>query len=141
MNKTILALLAIVATGLAKADVTFYRGGGGWGRRGTDLIHVEYKKVPLSDPSEPFHDTYRKNTGEVSRKAPKPIANLHAKQSAAQADALRTAAKMAAAQRPTISVYSNITPAAQTTRTQPTRENGGTPNTITINNSNVVINN
>lgn len=136
MNKTAFVLLTAFATATALADVSIYRGGG---RHNNDIIRVSYRHVPLSDPSDPYHDTYRKNTGEVYRKAPKPIANVHAKQSAAQTDALRYAARAAQAQRSAISVYSNVTarPAPPCAASSAV----GTGNAIVINNSNVVINN
>ena len=138
MNKLTLTLLLAAAAATTFADVSIYRGGG-CGHRNNDIIRVSYQHVPLSDPSEPYHDTYRKNVGEVNRQAAKPVANAHAKQSAAQADALRYAAKASAAQRPTISVYSNVT--ARQSEPRPAAANGGTHAGITINNSNVVINN
>ena len=137
MSKLTLALfLPLAATTMARADVEIYHSG----RRGfanSSLIRVNYRHVPLSDPSEPYHETYRKNLGEIRPKAPKPVANIHAKQSAAQADTLRYAAKAAEAQRSSISVYSNIT--ARPPIAQQTPGNGS--RNITINNSTVVINN
>ena len=61
----------------------------------------------FSSPDDPFHDTYKRNTGRLNDEAPKRIANLHAKISAAQADAEKRAARAARANEPTISVYSN----------------------------------
>ena len=61
----------------------------------------------FSSPDDSFHDTYKRNTGRLNDEAPKRIANLHAKISAAQADAEKRAARAARANEPTISVYSN----------------------------------
>ena len=136
MNKFPLAIfITITVTTAALADVEIYRGGRGYAN---NLIRVSYRHVPLSDPSEPYHETYRKNRGEIYAQAPKPVANLHAKQSAAQADALRYAAKAEQAKRSSISVYSNVTvhpPASRQTTTS-----GDNGHNITINNSSVVIN-
>ena len=63
--------------------------------------------VPLSNPDDSFHDTYKRNTGRLNDEAPKRITNLHAKISAAEAAAEKRAAKAARANEPTISVYSN----------------------------------
>lgn len=136
MNKLLIALFVTATTASAAfADVEIYRGGG-CGFANNDIIRVSYKHVPLTDPSEPYHETYRKNLGEVNKKAPKPIANVHAKQSAAQADALRYAAKAEQARRSSISVYSNVT--SRPTYSQQSGSSGGGHN-ITINNSSVVI--
>ena len=146
MNKTILTLLTALAATTVFADVSIYRGGG-YGRRGNgDVIRVSYQHVPLTDPSEPYHETYRKNLGEVNRKAPKPVANAHAKRTAAQADALRNAAQAERAQRSSISVYSNVS-ARRPTQTPSSGNGGGGSggasggNTIYISNSNVTIGN
>ena len=138
MNKFLVALFVTTATAIAAfADVEIYRGGGRCANG--NVIRVSYRHVPLSDPSQPNHETYRKNLGEIRTKAEKPVANIHAKQSAAQADALRYAAKLEQAQCPTISVYSNVTARPPTPRRADATDGGG--RNITINNSNVVINN
>ena len=137
MNKLPLAIfITIAVTTAALADVEIYRGGRGY--TNNNLVRVSYRHVPLSDPSEPYHETYQKNRGEIYAQAPKPVANLHAKQSAAQTDALRYAAKAEQAQRSSISVYSNVT-ARPSVHRQATSDDGG--RNITINNSSVVINN
>lgn len=79
------------------------------------------------------------NRRKAKRNGRKPVANLHAKISAAQADALRYAAKIEQAHRPTISVYSNITPRPADTQSPGTTSDNG--HNITINNSSVIINN
>ena len=61
----------------------------------------------FSNPDDPFHDTYKRNTGRLNDEAPKRVANLHAKITAAQAAAEKRAARAARANEPTISVYSN----------------------------------
>ena len=137
MNKLVIAIFVATTMTAALADVYVSRGGG-CGYWNNNMYRVSYQHVPLTDPSEPYHDTYRKNLGEVDHKVAKPVANLHAKQSAAQADALRQAAKATQTQRPTISVYSNVT-ARQPA--QPANNASGGEHNITINNSNVVINN
>ena len=79
-----------------------------------------------------FHDTYRRN----SQPAPRAL-NLTAKIKAAENDALRLAQKIAALQRPTITVYSNI----KAPEPQPAVVAATTaPNIINISGSNVVIN-
>lgn len=139
MNKLLIALFVTATTASAAlADVEIYRGGG-CGFANNDIIRVSYKHVPLTDPNEPYHETYRKNLGEVNKKAPKPVANVHAKQSAAQADALRYAAKAEQAQRSSISVYSNVTSRPSYSKQSSSSGSGG--HNITINNSSVVINN
>ena len=61
----------------------------------------------FSCPDDSFHDTYTRNTWRLNDEAPKRIANLHAKISAAEAAAEKRAARAARANEPTISVYSN----------------------------------
>ena len=139
MNRLTLTILTAALAATTFADVVIHRGGCGF--RGNDIIRTSYRHVPLSDPGEPYHDTYRKNIGEVCRKAPKPVANAHAKASAAQADALRQAARAEQAQRPTISVYSNVTARQDEPRRGDGGGRGNDARTINISNSNVVINN
>lgn len=135
MNKLLVAsFLATATASAAFADVEIHPGYG-CGFANNNIIRVNYRHVPLSNPHEPYHETYRKNLGEVRKHAPKPIANPHAKQSAAQTDAIRYAAKAERTQRSSISVYSNVT-ALQSVSTP---ASGG--HNITINNSTVVINN
>ena len=74
--------------------------------------HVESRVVTrghssFSSPDDPFHDTYKRNAGRLNDQVPKRIANLHAKISAAEADAEKRTARAARAREPTISVYSN----------------------------------
>lgn len=81
-----------------------------------------------------FHDIYRRNCEPTPR-----AANLHAKISAAENDAIRLAARLAALQRPTITAYSNVkapepSPAPTPSETAPAK-------IITITDSTVVINN
>ena len=125
---TILSILVAISA-VASAEVTVYPVGG---RRGGVIIHSDFKHVPLSDPSEPYHETYRKNLGETARPAVKSVSNVHAKISAAEA----AQAKREAAARNVspISCYSNVTPAR-------TSVPATVPQTriINITNSNVVI--
>lgn len=76
---------------------------------GTHVVSrvVTHGHSTFSGPDDSFHDTYKRNTGRLNDEAPKRIANLHAKISAAQADAEKRAARAARANEPTISVYSN----------------------------------
>ena len=78
-------------------------------RGGTHVVSrvVTRGHSTFSSPDDSFHDTYKRNTGRLNDEAPKRIANLHAKISAAQADAEKRAAHAARANEPTISVYSN----------------------------------
>ena len=126
------AALAAAGTGSAETIVHGFHG---------QTIQTVIRHVPLSDPNDPFHDTYKKNTGQIRREAPKPVRNLQAKISAAQADALRLEQKRDQAARSPISCYSNIT-APKRTPAAPAAPAGSAPaeRTINIYNSSVVIN-
>ena len=39
------------------------------------------RRSAFSSPNDPFHDTYKKNTGQIRREAPKPVNNLHSSSS------------------------------------------------------------
>ena len=125
--------LAAAGTGFAETIVHGFHG---------QTIQTIIRHVPLSDPNDPFHDTYKKNTGQIRCEAPKPVRNLHAKISAARADALRLEQKREQAARSPISCYSNIsapkrapaTPMVAAADTAPAER------TINIYNSSVVIN-
>ena len=66
------------------------------------------RRSAFSSPNDPFHDTYRKNTGEIRREAPKPVNNIHAKISAARADAIRFELERERAHKSPISCWSNF---------------------------------
>ena len=109
-NKIIMSLAMALAVATASAtpfahrdgETTRLRGGTHVGSRMVARSHSSFSR-----PDDPFHDTYKRNTGRLNDQAPKRIANLHAKISAAEAAAEKRAAKAARANEPTISVYSN----------------------------------
>ena len=53
-------------------------------------------------------DTYKKNTGEIRREVPKPVNNLHAKISAARAEAIKFELERERAHKSPISCWSNF---------------------------------
>ena len=53
------------------------------------MQHSGPRRSAFSSPNDSFHDTYKKNTGEIRREVPKPVNNLHAKISAARAEAIK----------------------------------------------------
>ena len=86
----------------------------------------------FTESADTFHNTYRRNSQPTPR-----ALNLAAKIKAAENDALRLTQKIAALQRPTITVYSNIKEAEP----QPAVVAATTaPNIINISGSTVVIN-
>ena len=99
-----MAVATVSATPIAHRDreTTRLRGGTHVVSRVATRGHSTF-----AGPDDSFHDTYKRNTGRLNDEAPKRIANLHAKISAAQADAEKRAARAARANEPTISVYSN----------------------------------
>ena len=107
--------------------------------RNVDTTRLHCGRPSFSNPDDPFHDTYKRNTGHLHDKAPKRVANLHAKISAAEAAAERRAARAARANEPTISVYSNCDALS---RTPPPEEKPTVVvnKQINIANSTVVIN-
>ena len=116
MNKTLMTILALAATTTAFAEVTVYQNG--YGRHASYVVHTEFKHVPLTVPDN--HETYNKNLAEKKNKPPKETVNVPAKQEAERADDLRYTKKYERLQRPTISVYSNVTKkVAETKRTNP----------------------
>ena len=109
-NKIIMSLAMTLATAATFANPFEHRD------RETPRLHggthlvsrvVTHGHTTFSRPDDPFHDTHKRNTGRLNDEAPKRIANLHAKISAAQAAAEKRAARAARANEPTISVYSN----------------------------------
>ena len=101
--------------------------------------HSAPHRSAFSSPNDPFHDTYRKNTGEIRREAPKPVNNIHAKISAARADAIRFELERERAHKSPISCWANFGTLATVAVAQ------SAPATveqksITIVNSNVTIN-
>ena len=88
------------------------------------------RRSAFSSPNDPFHDTYKKNTGQIRREAPKPVNNLHAKISAARAEAIKFELERERARQSPISCWSNAQSAPATVEQK----------SITIVNSNVTIN-
>lgn len=106
MKKTLFCILfAVSAVSLAYGDVTV-RSGRFSCHRDSGYTRTTYRHVPLSDPNDPFHDTYKRNTGRLNDEAPKRVANLHAKISAARIEADRRA--KAKERKSPISTYSNL---------------------------------
>lgn len=103
--------------------------------------HAAPHRSAFSSPNDPFHDTYRKNTGEIRREAPKPVNNIHAKISAARADAIRFELERERAHKSPISCWSNFGTFSTVAVAQsaPASENSE-QKSITIVNSNVTIN-
>lgn len=135
MNKTLLYILfAVSAVSLAYGDVTI-RDGRSYRHRDSGYTRTSYRHVPLSDPSDPFHDTYRRNTGRLNDEAPKRVANLHAKVSAARAEADRRSGE----RRSPISTYSNLQERTSSASAQD-REPVVIQRQVNISNSSVVIN-
>ena len=92
-----------------------------------------------SSPNDSFHDTYKKNTGQIRREAPKPVNNLHAKISAARAEAIKFELERERARQSPISCWSNfgtLSTVAVAQSAPATVEQ----KSITIVNSNVTIN-
>lgn len=106
---------------------------------GARMQHSAPRRSASSSPNDPFHDTYRKNTGEIRREAPKPVNNIHAKISAARADAIRFELERERAHQSPISCWSNfgtLSTVAVAQSAPATVEQ----KSITIVNSNVTIN-
>ena len=97
------------------------------------------RRSAFSSPNDPFHDTYKKNTGQIRREAPKPVNNLHAKISAARAEAIKFELERERARQSPISCWSNfgtLSTVAVAQSAPATVEQ----KSITIVNSNVTIN-
>ena len=110
MNIKHFIVFALAAVAIAaNADVQILRRGArrpGRERIANDgWVRVSYRHVPLSDPADPFHDTYKRNTGRLNDEAPKPLRNARAKANAAEKQARKAAQE--AENRSPISVYSN----------------------------------
>lgn len=101
--------------------------------------HSAPHRSAFSSPNDPFHDTYRKNTGEIRREAPKPVNNIHAKISAARADAIRFELERERAHKSPISCWSNFGTFSTVAVAQPASATVE-QKSITIVNSNVTIN-
>ena len=99
-----LAVATVSATPIAHRDreTARLRGGTHVVSRAATRGHSSF-----SSPDDPFHDTYKRNTGRLNDEAPRRVANIHAKISAAEAAVEKRAARTARASEPTISVYSN----------------------------------
>ena len=135
MNKTLLYILfAVSAVSLAYGDVTI-RDGRARRHRDSGYTRTSYRHVPLSDPNDPFHDTYRRNTGRLNDAAEKRVTNLHAKVAAARAEADRRSAE----RRSPISTYSNLQGRTSSASVQE-RETLVIQRQVNIYNSSVVIN-
>ena len=99
------------------------------------------RRSAFSSPNDPFHDTYKKNTGEIRREAPEPVNNLHAKISAARIAELERELERERAHKSPISCWSNYGSFSTVAVAQsaPATENVE-QKSITIVNSNVTIN-
>ena len=99
------------------------------------------RRRAFSSPNDPFHDTYKKNTGEIRREAPEPVNNLHAKISAARIAELERELERERAHKSPISCWSNYGSFSTVAVAQsaPATENVE-QKSITIVNSNVTIN-
>lgn len=134
MNKTLLYILfAVSAVSLAYGDVTvrsdrFSR------HRDSGYTRTSYRHIPLSNPNDPFHDTYKRNTGRLNDEAPKRVANLRAKISAARIEADQRANE----RKSPISTYSNLT--ERPAPAPAVRETTVVQQQINISNSSVVFN-
>ena len=146
------AAAALAATTWAGArDSGFGARSSGFGARdegrGMTMQRSEFRRSAFSSPNDPFHDTYRKNTGQIRTEAPKPVRNIPAKISAARKADLNFELRRERAFQSPISCYSNYETVSTVARTAPAAPSGGGANdaasaqrSITINNSNVVIN-
>jgi hypothetical protein len=97
------------------------------------------RRSAFSSPNDPFHDTYKKNTGQIRREAPKPVNNLHAKISAARAEAIKFELERERARQSPISCWSNFGTLSTVAVAQSAPATVG-QKSITIVNSNVTIN-
>ena len=66
------------------------------------------RRSAFASPNDPFHDTYRKNVGEIQHIAPTHVNNIHAKISAARADAIKFEMERERAHQSPISCWSNF---------------------------------
>ena len=144
------AAIAIAASAMPGERGPTPRGEGAGGRghhvqqSGTHLPRMQHsgpRRSAFSSPNDSFHDTYKKNTGEIRREAPKPVNNIHAKISAARADAIRFELERERAHKSPISCWSNFGTFSTVAVAQsaPASENSE-QKSITIVNSNVTIN-
>ena len=97
------------------------------------------RRSAFSSPNDPFHDTYKKNTGQIRREAPKPVNNLHAKISAARAEAIKFELERERAHKSPISCWSNFG-TLSTVAVAQSAPAAVEQKSITIVNSNVTIN-
>ena len=103
------------------------------------MQHSGPRRSAFSSPNDSFHDTYKKNTGEIRREAPKPVNNINAKISAARIAELERELERERAHKSPISCWSNfgtLSTVAVAQSAPATVEQ----NSITIVNSNVTIN-
>ena len=77
-------------------------------REHATVLHDHGRTRPsFAPPNDPFHDVYKRNVGLLNDKAPRHVANIHAKISAAEAASARRAAEAARASEPINVPYSN----------------------------------
>ena len=99
------------------------------------------RRSAFSSSDDPFHDTYKKNTGQIRHEAPKPVNNIHAKISAARAEALKFELERERARQSPISCWSNFGTFSIVAVAQSAPAAGNIEQkSITIVNSNVTIN-
>jgi hypothetical protein len=142
------AAIAIAASAMPGERGPTPRGEGAGGRghhvqqSGTHLPRMQHsgpRRSAFSSPNDPFHDTYKKNTGEIRREAPKPVNNLHAKISAARAEAIKFELERERAHKSPISCWSNFG-TLSTVAVAQSAPAAVEQKSITIVNSNVTIN-
>lgn len=144
------AAISIVASAMpGERGVTPRRAeSGGHGHRvhqsGTHLQrthHLGPRRSAFSSPNDPFHDTYKKNAGEIRREAPKTVNNIHAKISAERIAELERELERERAHKSPISCWSNFGSfsAVAVAQSASAAENSE-QKSITIVNSNVTIN-
>lgn len=97
---------------------------------------VQAGAATFNHGGDSFHDVYRRNNQPTPR-----AANIQAKITAAENDAIRLAQRIAALQRPTITVYSNIKAPDPAPAPAPVVTAAPVQNVINITDSNVVIGN
>ena len=142
------AAIAIAASAMPGERGPTPRGEGAGGRghhvqqSGTHLPRMQHsgpRRSAFSSPNGSFHDTYKKNTGEIRREAPKPVNNLHAKISAARAEAIKFELERERAHKSPISCWSNFG-TFSTVAVAQSAPAAVEQKSITIVNSNVTIN-
>lgn len=111
------AAIAMAASAMPGERGPAPRGAGAGGRghhvqqSGIHLPRMQHsgpRRSAFSSPNDSFHDTYKKNTGEIYREAPKPVNNLHAKITAARIAELERELERERAHKSPISCWSNF---------------------------------